>query len=107
MSRRFYDAVLKTLGYRRLMDFGDISGYEDDLKPYFWIGASPKPHPRTHIAFIAKSGAAVDAFQARALSLGAKDDGAPGFRPQYHPNYYVAFVIDPDGYNIEAECHTP
>lgn len=105
-SKRFYDAVLGTLGYRMLMEFSEGGGY-GDTKPYFWIGAAPDPQPRTHIAFIAKDHAAVDAFHAKALALGAKDDGAPGLRPQYHASYYGAFVIDPNGHNIEAVCHTP
>ena len=105
-SKRFYDALLGTLGYRMVMDFGDRGGYGDERKPYFWIGTSQNPHPRTHIAFMAKNRAAVDAFHAKALELGAKSDGAPGLRSHYHPNYYGAFVIDPDGHNIEAVCHT-
>ncbi|QSQ23923.1 VOC family protein [Pyxidicoccus parkwayensis] len=107
-SKRFYDAVLGTLGYRMVMEFGgDRGGYGDTRKPYFWIGASQEPHPRTHIAFMAKDRAAVDAFHAKALEMGAKSDGAPGVRAHYHPNYYGAFIIDPDGHNVEAVCHTP
>jgi catechol 2,3-dioxygenase-like lactoylglutathione lyase family enzyme len=106
VSKRFYDEVLGTLGYRMLMEFPEGGGYGDD-KPYFWIGAAPDPHPRTHIAFMAKSRTQVDAFHAKALELGAKSDGAPGLRLQYHPNYYAAFVIDPNGHNIEAVIHTP
>ncbi|WP_224246511.1 VOC family protein [Hyalangium gracile] len=105
VSKRFYDELLPTLGYKRVMEFGEVGGYGDDIKPYFWIGAGPDTHPRTHIAFIAKDHAAVDAFHAQALKLGAKDDGAPGLRLEYHPSYYAAFVIDPDGHNIEAVCH--
>lgn len=105
-SKRFYDEVLGTLGYRMLMEFGEGCGYGDD-KPYFWIGAAPDPHPRVHIAFMAKSRAQVEAFHAKALELGAQSDGAPGLRLQYHPNYYGAFVIDPNGHNIEAVIHTP
>ncbi|MFE8599355.1 VOC family protein [Archangium violaceum] len=106
-SKRFYDAVLGTLGYRMLLEFPEAGGYGDDLKPYFWIGHSPDPHPRIHIAFMAKDRAAVDAFHAKALQMGARDDGAPGLRPDYHPDYYGAFVIDPDGHNIEAVYHGP
>lgn len=106
VSKRFYDAVLGTLGYRMLMEFGEGGGYGDQ-KPYFWIGQAPDPHARMHIAFAAKDRAAVDAFHAKALELGARDDGAPGLRPRYHANYYGAFVIDPDGHNIEAVCHLP
>jgi catechol 2,3-dioxygenase-like lactoylglutathione lyase family enzyme len=105
-SKRFYDEVLGTLGYRMVMEFGELCGYGDE-KPYFWIGAGQDPHPRTHIAFMAKSRAQVEAFHAKALELGAKSDGAPGLRLEYHPHYYGAFVIDPNGHNIEAVIHTP
>lgn len=105
-SKRFYDEVLGTLGYKMVMEFPEAGGYGDE-KPYFWIGAAPDPHPRVHIAFMAKSRAQVDAFHAKALELGAKSDGAPGLRLEYHPDYYAAFVIDPDGHNIEAVIHTP
>ncbi|WP_224369023.1 VOC family protein [Hyalangium versicolor] len=105
-SKRFYDEVLGTLGYRMVMEFEEGGGY-GDTKPYFWIGAAGDPHPRLHMAFAAKDHAAVDAFHAKALALGAKDDGAPGLRPHYHASYYGAFVIDPNGHNIEAVCHTP
>jgi len=107
-SRDFYDAVLATLGYQRLMEFeGTQAGYGADGKPYFWIGEDANPHPRTHIAFAAADRAAVDAFHQTALNFGAKSDGAPGVRENYHPSYYAAFVFDPDGHNIEAVCHTP
>lgn len=105
-SKRFYDAVLGTLGYKMLMEFGEGGGYGDEM-PQFWIGAAPDPNPRMHIAFTAKSRAQVDAFHAKALELGAQDNGAPGLRPQYHANYYGAFIIDPNGHNIEAVIHTP
>jgi catechol 2,3-dioxygenase-like lactoylglutathione lyase family enzyme len=105
-SKRFYDAVLGTLSYRMLMEFGEGGGYGDEM-PEFWIGAAPDPNPRMHIAFTAKSRAQVDAFHAKALELGAQDNGAPGLRPEYHANYYGAFVIDPNGHNIEAVIHTP
>ncbi len=105
-SKRFYDAVLGTLGYRMIMEYGEGAGYGDTM-PEFWIGGSPDPTPRVHIAFTAKSRAQVDAFHAKAVELGAQDNGAPGLRPQYHPNYYGAFVIDPNGHNIEAVIHTP
>jgi catechol 2,3-dioxygenase-like lactoylglutathione lyase family enzyme len=107
VSRDFYDQVLATLGYQRLMEFGNGAGYGSGGKPYFWIGQEGEPHPRIHIAFAAKDRAAVDAFHDLALKLGAKSDGAPGVREQYHPNYYGAFVLDPDGHNIEAVCHLP
>src|SRR5690349_6945374 len=88
-SKRFYDAVLGTLGYRMLMEFGEGGGYGDQT-PRFWIGAAPDPSQHTHIAFKAKSRAQVDAFHAKALELGAQDNGAPGLRLNYHPHYYGA-----------------
>lgn len=105
-SKRFYDEVLGTLGYKMLMEFAEGCGY-GDTKPYFWIGPGTDPQPRTHIAFVAKSRAQVNAFHAKALELGAQSDGAPGLRLQYHPDYYAAFVMDPNGHNIEAVIHTP
>jgi len=106
-SRAFYDVVLGTLGYQRIKEFeGRSCGYGAGGKPYFWIGEEGEPHPRTHIAFAAKNRQAVDAFHEAALKLGAKSDGPPGVREQYHPHYYGSFVLDPDGHNIEAVCHT-
>jgi catechol 2,3-dioxygenase-like lactoylglutathione lyase family enzyme len=114
-SRAFYQTVLATLGYRPLMDvtvemtgsyvgtgFGPEGG-----RPLFWIGEGAQPSRGMHIAFVAADRAQVDAFHRVALSLGARDNGAPGLRPHYHPNYYGAFVFDPDGHNIEAVCHAP
>lgn len=82
-------------------------------KPTFWIGAgrAPGPSPVTpvgqHIAFLAPDRAAVDAFYAVAMAAGGRDNGPPGLRPHYHPAYYAAFVLDPDGHRIEAVCHRP
>ena len=106
-SRDFYDKLLPTIGYQRLMEFGSGAGYGTNGMPAFWIGGEGEPHPRIHLAFSAKDRASVDAFYAMALKLGAKSDGAPGVREHYHPNYYGAFVLDPDGHNIEAVCHLP
>ena len=117
-SKRFYDAALTPLGVREAMSFeGD--GYHglgygpDGTKPAFWIGApagggpEASPPPGFHVAFVAGSRAAVDAFYEAALAAGGADNGAPGLRPHYHPSYYAAFVIDPDGYHVEAVCHLP
>lgn len=110
LSRDFYDAVLPTLGYRRLHEFeipgGMAAGY-GDIKPDFWIEAGGRCTGKLHIAFAAKSRADVDAFYAAALAVGARDNGAPGVRAIYHPDYYGAFVFDLDGHNIEAVCHVP
>ncbi len=87
------------------MEFGSLVGFGDS-KPYLWLKQAPAGTTPQHVAFSAKSRAAVDAFYAAAVSNGAKDDGAPGLRADYHPNYYGAFVIDPlNGHPIEAVNH--
>jgi len=113
-SRAFYERILGVLDYGVVMDVTkeQTGGYEGcgfgaDKKPDFWIGTGPAPSTGVHIAFVATSRAAVDEFHAIALQHGARDNGAPGLRPHYHPNYYGAFVIDFDGNNIEAVCHRP
>lgn len=111
-SRSFYDAALAPLGLRRVHDMDDSSGYgESEDAPFFWIGGSPtpgakvQPSPGAHIAFAAPSRAAVDAFHKAALAAGGRDNGRPGLRPEYHPDYYGAFVLDLDGHHVEAVCH--
>jgi catechol 2,3-dioxygenase-like lactoylglutathione lyase family enzyme len=114
-SRAFYDAILAPLGYCRGYDRDDVSGYglpaEHPLGEQalpFWIGAEPEGVPLNgHICFRAPDRAAVDAFHQAALAAGARDNGAPGLRPQYHASYYAAFVIDPNGHRLEAVCHQP
>lgn len=113
-SRRFYDAALRPLGISVIMEVtpeqtGGTThlGYGDDGKPYFWIGDGGDQTGRMHVAFAVPNRAAVDAFHAAAIAAGGKDNGAPGLRPHYHPNYYGAFVLDPDGLNVEAVCHAP
>ena len=113
-SRAFYERILGVLDYGIVMDVTkeQTGGYEGcgfgaDRKPDFWIGTGPTPTTGVHVAFVAASRAAVDEFHAIALQHGARDNGAPGLRPHYHPNYYGAFVIDFDGNNIEAVCHRP
>ena len=113
----FYDAVLEPLGMTRVMDFANDAvqavAYGADGKPVFWIGAAMAgvppvtPMPGFHLAFAAPDRAAVDAFYGAAMAAGAKDNGAPGLRPHYHPHYYAAFVLDPDGHHMEAVCHRP
>jgi catechol 2,3-dioxygenase-like lactoylglutathione lyase family enzyme len=107
-SQAFYDRALSPLALKILMgDETTYAGYGDD-RPFFWIGRSDgPPSARAHVAFEATDRAAVDAFHAAALAAGGRDNGAPGLRPQYHPNYYGAFAFDPDGNNIEAVCHAP
>lgn len=107
-STRFYDQALKPLGIARLRVEGDnFVGYGSDRKPYFWISLRDAVRTGVHIALAATDRAGVDAFYAAALAAGGRDNGPPGLRPHYHPNYYGAFVLDPDGHNIEAVCHTP
>lgn len=115
-SRAFYAKALAPLGYSVVMEvtaeetgtFGHV-GFGADGKPDFWIsGGGPQPGVvHFHVAFAAKDRATVDAFHAAALAAGGRDNGGPGLRPHYHPNYWGAFVFDPDGNNIEAVCHRP
>jgi catechol 2,3-dioxygenase-like lactoylglutathione lyase family enzyme len=102
-SKRFYTAALKPLGYTLHMDMGDAAGFKEGGHTSFWIGASKKVLPM-HLAFRAKSRQAVRAFYKAALKAGGKDNGAPGLRKNYSPNYYAAFTLDLDGNNIEAVC---
>jgi predicted lactoylglutathione lyase len=83
----------------------DVAGLGSNGKPFFWLADAGKTSPRIHLAFVADSRAQVDAFYTAAIAAGGKDNGAPGLRPMYHPNYYGAFVLDADGHNIEAVCH--
>lgn len=112
-SKAFYERALAPLGYRVVMevplseDDGDgYAGFGDE-RPQFWIGTGKPLLSRLHIAFVAKTRADVRAFHEAALAAGGIDNGAPGLRPHYHENYYGAFVLDPDGHNIEAVTHLP
>lgn len=111
-ARAFYDAALGALGYGRVLELDldgrSFTGYGADGKPSFWIYGGygqGEPSPGFHVALVAPSRTAVDAFHAAALANGGSDAGKPGLRPEYHPNYYAAFVLDPDGYKVEAVCH--
>jgi catechol 2,3-dioxygenase-like lactoylglutathione lyase family enzyme len=113
-SKAFYLAALKPLGYGLVMEVTDaMSGGQGDHagfgagRPDFWIGTGKAPACTVHLAFQAADRAQVDAFHAAALAAGGTDNGAPGLRPHYHANYYGAFVLDPDGNNVEAVCHAP
>ena len=107
-SKKFYDKALKPLGIERLYAEGEgAAGYGSKGKAFFWIGLREVVRTGSHIAFVAMERAAVDAFHAAALCAGGRDHGAPGLRPRYHANYYGAFILDPDGHNIEAVCHHP
>ena len=113
-SRRFYDGALAPLGYSVLKEIPKeytagrvVLGYGVPPKPDFWIAEGNPNEPRIHIAFRAENRKQVDEFYRAALAAGGRDNGPPGPRPQYHANYYGAFVLDPDGHNIEAVCHEP
>lgn len=111
VSRRFYEAALAPLGYRVLGE--ETNGLGNNVvlmgvdEVDFVIADGEPVTDGTHFAFRVEKRAEVDAFHAAALAAGGKDNGAPGIRENYHPNYYAAFVIDPDGMNVEAVCHTP
>ena len=105
-ARAFYDRALAPLGIERLYADGDnYSGYGVRPKAFFWIGRRPGVLTGAHIAVAAPDRATVDAFYEAAIAAGGRDNGAPGLRPQYAPTYYGAFVLDPDGHNIEAVCY--
>ena len=107
-AKAFYDAALRPLGIERLYgEDNTFAGYGIRPKAFFWIGHREAPQTGAHIAFTAPDRATVDAFHAAALAAGGRDNGQPGVRPHYHPHYYGAFVLDPDGHNIEAVCHSP
>lgn len=108
-AARFYDTVLAPLGGARVMDFGEAIGYGTEGNPDFWISRfdSGDGFRESHIAFHAANRAAVDAFFTAATSLGAEVLHEPRLWPEYHENYYGAFVRDPDGNNVEAVCHSP
>ena len=107
-TKKFYDAVLAPLGGSRLADYGDVVGYGTDF-PRFWVGKQETGDGfrESHIAFAANDHASVDAFFAAAVDAGAEVLHEPRLWPEYHPNYYGAFVRDPDGNNVEAVCHRP
>ena len=108
-SAAFYDKVLAPLGGRRLMDFGVVIGFGVEPKPEFWLGPqdSGDGFRESHIAFVAPNRAAVREFCAAAVAAGAEVLHEPRVWPEYHPDYYGAFVRDPDGNNVEAVCHAP
>ena len=105
-SKAFYLSVLKPLGYEVVMDFPEGLGMGVGGKPDFWLTEDRVASPQ-HVAFAAPSRAAVDAFHAAGLAAGGRDNGAPGLRVHYHPNYYGAFIDDPSGHHMEAVIHAP
>src|SRR5579871_309556 len=113
-SKTFYEKALAPLGIKAVMEWGKACGFGRDGKPDFWIGQGQtsfqKPEQLqaitpVHVSFRAKSRAEVDAFHAAAMAAGGRDHGKPGPRTEYHPRYYGAFVLDPDGHNVEAVIH--
>ena len=106
-ARAFYAAALKPLGYEILMEFPGTVGMGADRKPDLWLAQDAENTRPMHLAFSAPSRKAVDAFHAAALAAGAKDNGKPGIRQDYHPTYYAAFVLDENGHNLEAVIHRP
>ena len=104
-SKQFYSAALAPLGYKLLFEHPiSGAGFGRAGKPDFWIKQGTVC-PSLHIAFVSDDRATVDAFHKAALAASGRDNGRPGLRSEYHPAYYGAFVLDPDGYNIEAVCH--
>lgn len=114
-AKAFYAQALAPLGYTLVMEVtaeqtadGHVAaGFGKGRKPDFWISGASGPRGALHIAITADDRSMVDAFYQAALAAGAKDNGPPGLRPQYHADYYGAFVIDPEGNNLEAVCHKP
>lgn len=113
-AKAFYTKALAPLGYSLIMEVTQqqsghpaAAGFGADGKPDFWIGGEGALNRPVHIAIRAKDRATVDAFYHAAIAAGGRDNGAPGIRAHYHPSYYGAFVLDPDGHNIEAVCHAP
>ena len=107
-SKAFYEEALAPLGMRVLMEPAlEVGGFGDDF-PFFWIARRDRgPDSGVHVAFTVENRETVDAFHAAALAAGGTDNGEPGVRELYHPHYYGAFVLDPDGNNVESVCHTP
>ena len=114
ISKTFYSGALSAIGYQLLAEFPasvtghtDVAGFGEPPKPDFWVSKGTSNISPIHVAFRVNSRSLVDAFYKAAIAAGGRDNGAPGLRPHYHPNYYGAFVLDPDGHNIEAVCHEP
>jgi catechol 2,3-dioxygenase-like lactoylglutathione lyase family enzyme len=105
-SRVFYEQALAPLGHEVLLEFPGVLGIGSAGKPGFWLREGPVSEP-VHVAFAAPDRATVGAFHDAAVAAGGRDNGGPGVREIYHPHYYGAFVLDPDGHNVEAVCHVP
>ena len=107
-SRRFYEQALAPLGYSVVManEEWHAAAFGEDEKPVFWVAQREPYGTGTHVAFHCATTELVDRFHEAAVAAGGSDNGAPGVREHYHPGYYAAFVLDPDGNNVEAVCHT-
>jgi len=106
-SKTFYLKALAPLGYEIIMEIQGHAGFGINGKPEFWIAEDKTPTTPIHLAFRADNRKLVDLFYEAAMAVGGKDNGKPGIREHYHPNYYGAFVLDPDSHNMEAVCHMP
>ena len=116
-SLDFYRRALAPLGYEVVMEISraEVPSLQTEAtcglgtggKPDLWLQPTKAAFAPVHVAILASDRAAVDAFYQAAIAAGGRDHGAPGLRPHYHPNYYGAFVLDPDGHNLEAVCHAP
>ena len=107
VSRLFYERALEPLGITVLAEYPEFIGMGEGRAPYLWLAQRDPVGQAVHVAFHCKQRAVVDSFYEAALKAGGKDNGPPGLREIYHPTYYGAFVLDPDGNNIEAVCHKP
>jgi catechol 2,3-dioxygenase-like lactoylglutathione lyase family enzyme len=107
-AKTFYDHALRPLEITRLYGEGErFAGYGIRPRAFFWVGWRDGPQTGAHVAFAAKDRATVERFYESAMAAGGRDNGRPGLRPHYHPDYYGAFILDPDGHNIEAVCRAP
>jgi len=113
-GREFYRQALAPIGYTLLLELSasvtggtEVAGFGEAPKPDFWIGKGEPNRPPIHVAFRVGERKLADAFHRAALAAGGRDNGAPGIGAHYHPDYYGAFVLDPDGHNIEMVCHAP
>ena len=106
-STAFYQQALGSLGYQLLLERDGSAGFGRNGKPDFFIHANRPLSGPTHVAITSPDQATVQAFHAAGLAAGGRDNGSPGLRPHYHQDYYGAFVLDPDGNNLEAVCHRP
>src|SRR5262245_18519517 len=113
-SKAFYTRALAPIGYTLLAEFpasvtgsSDVAGFGVAPRPDFWVPSGASTTPPIHVAFRVESRGLVDELHKAAMAAGGRDNGGPGVRAHYHPNYYGAFVLDPDGHNVEVVCHNP